>query len=291
MKPEPEPTEETWFDADTALPKESRKLTAKFKALQTSLQIQVEQANAILMEFTTEPKEYQEGCKKESAVVQLRLEAARVVLGEGRNAEVAKAALDEYLSGFGRSSLSETSSSSAVVVAQANIHGRQLRFGPCPGFVNLGTLPHLLERAASLKDTSCKSNDKFMDQASLQAHVDSFELTQKAINELTKALKAACDQLYQSKLDYVSLTASADAARKKAATKRAESQSHAKQKNISHVQDLRTPAERLNFVVVGRGVTTSTFVFACVYFSRSWQLAVAAWQRSSRPTFFRMGSA
>ena len=116
-KPEGEATKlkeeekEEWFDTDTALPKASRKLINKVSEMRINLQIQVEQADAAILEFSTECAEAQSACSVELTVVMNRLEASRIVLSAGASAGVAKVDMETFLMKFGRGgSVSEVGS-------------------------------------------------------------------------------------------------------------------------------------------------------------------------------------
>ena len=120
----------------------------------------------------------------------------------------------------------------------------------------------MLGQAKQLKDTSASENARFSSRDALQAYVDSFELPSKAILELGKALRISCDQLYQAKMDFASLAASAANLRKKAAEKRSAADNAAEAKR---------PRSRASRMIRGRMV-------ACRPYSKLRSLKmVSAW--------------
>ena len=237
-KDKKEDEKDEWFDIDTALPKASRKLFNKISEMRINLQIQVEQADAAVMAFSTESSDAQNACSVEQGVVMSRLEAARVVLSAASSADDAKVDMDTFLAKFGRGGSASEVGSSLSPPGQT-YQESLARCGPCPGFQNLKAIPWMLGQAKQLKDTSASENARFSSRDALQAYVDSFELPSKAILELGKALRISCDQLYQAKMDFASLAASAATLRKKAAEKRsaADNAAEAKKTKIARKQD------------------------------------------------------
>ena len=128
--------------------------------MKVNLEIQVEQADAALMEFSTEPSESQIACDVEMTVVKNRLEAARVVLSVGSSADDSKAAMDKFLAKFGRG-LRTSDAGSTVGQAPKNTQDPLARCGPCPGFQNLKAIPWIVGQANKLKDTSSSDSSSF----------------------------------------------------------------------------------------------------------------------------------
>ena len=144
------------------------------------------------------------------------------MLSQGKNAQEAQAAMQEYIKGFRISANSESSVAEKTIAppsGPASSQEMSLRSGPCPGFQNLQSIPWLIAQAEELKSPAAVH--RFNDAQSLQRHTDSFEPAQQAATELTKALKAACNHLYQAKIDNGNLVDAVGVARKKVAAKRA----------------------------------------------------------------------
>ena len=213
--------EDEWFDKDTILPKASRKLTTSAHKSKTDLMIQVQLADAALMEFSALGDEGQSSCRTERDVLEFRLNAARLVLAEGELSTESKNNMEVFIRSFGRSSVSEASSVSPVMpLPPRKCSSGNLRCGPCLGFQNLVPFPFILDQATKLKDTISEDNSRFTTKKSLDEYIDSFEPALKATAELCKSLKAACEQMYQAKLDHQNLATNAETTLKKAAQKR-----------------------------------------------------------------------
>ena len=143
------------------------------------------------------------------------------MLSEGKNAQEAQVAMQEYIQRFRISTVSEGSVAEKTIAqpsGPASSQEMSLRSGPCPGFHHLQSIPWLIAQAEELKQPAAVQ--RFKDAQSLQTHTDSFEPAQQATTELTKALKAACSHLYQAKIDNGNLVDAVGVARKKAAAKR-----------------------------------------------------------------------
>ena len=191
----------------------------QISTLHANLKIQHEQATATLLEFSAEPTSVQEACAKEVSVVRHRLAAAEVVSSTGNDSESAKVAVADYVKQFARSGAS-SEGGGTVGPRQSQLpkssSDNALRTGPCPGFQHFLGIPHLLAEAESLKD----AGDKFTDMDSLISWVDKFEPSFRAIAEITKALRVACDYLYQARSETLQAAGAENTARKKQAAKR-----------------------------------------------------------------------
>ncbi|MFM7978243.1 MAG: hypothetical protein ACKPKO_02915, partial [Candidatus Fonsibacter sp.] len=186
------------------------------------MMIQGQLADAALMEFSALGDEGQSSCRTERDVLEFRLNAARLVLAEGKLSTESKNNMEVFIRSFGRSSVSEASSVSPVMPLPPPPRkcSGNLRCGPCLGFQNLVPFPFILDQATKLKDTIFEDNSRFTTKKSLDEYIDSFEPALKATAELCKSLKAACEQMYQAKIDHHNLATNAETTLKKVAQTR-----------------------------------------------------------------------
>lgn len=222
----PETEEAAWFDSEVVLPRAARALATQVHKLKTDLQVQMQQADAAVLDF--EGAEDAGTFQIEMGVLRTRLATVKMVLGsEGESEEAQRQKLEDHLAQFGKiggscGSSTCTGALDAVSVSGRAEHGQKAlsRAGPCPGFQHLKCLSYLLEKSDDLRLQRTPETQRFESVVQVRDFTDSYEKHFKAIQELSKSMRSACSELYQARLDHAGVAKLAEAAQKKAATKR-----------------------------------------------------------------------
>lgn len=185
---------EEWFDLDAHLPKAARNLNLSIHKIKTELELQVQAADAAVVEFTGDLAAGM--FAKESSVLANRLTAVKLVLGKaGQSCEECEGEMKKYLGSFASGS---ASSSGSTTTNAAGAPAQLLsRAGPCPGFRQLSTLMVLQKHSDDIMHQRSAEVVNLSSLQDLAALIDQYEKPMKAINELAKSLKFSINELFQ----------------------------------------------------------------------------------------------